>query len=67
MASAMPETLVAKIVALPVDRIAEVEDFVDFLAQRESERAESRGMSAVSNAAFAAVWSNPADDAYDVL
>ena len=67
VASAVPKALVAKIVALPTDRIAEVEDFVDFLAQREAERAASRAMATASNPAFAAVWTNPEDDAYDAL
>ena len=67
MAAAMPNTLIAKISALPVDRIAEVEDFVDFIGQREGERALSRAAGAASIPAFAAVWSNPEDDVYDAL
>lgn len=35
----IPETLIRKIGALPVARIAEVEDFVDFLAARANRRA----------------------------
>lgn len=67
MAAAMPKALVAKISALPADRIAEVEDFVDFIGQREAERAVSRAVTAASIPAFAAVWDNPADDVYDAL
>jgi len=59
--------LIEKIGALPVDRIAEVEDFVDFLRSREQDRALSRAASAASEPAFAAVWENPEDDVYDDL
>lgn len=31
MANARPKTLIDKISALPLDRIAEIEDFVDFI------------------------------------
>ena len=31
-----PETLIEKIKKLPPERVAEVEDFVDFIAQRNS-------------------------------
>jgi len=61
------QTLVAKIQALPADRVAEVEDFIDFIAAREQERALVRAAAATSAPAFAAVWNNPEDDAYDEL
>lgn len=67
MATAMPHTLIAKISALPANRIAEVEDFVDFIGRREAERALSGAATAASLPAFAAVWDNPADDVYDAL
>ncbi|HLZ85123.1 MAG TPA: hypothetical protein VKQ54_16280 [Caulobacteraceae bacterium] len=63
----MSPALIEKIGALPVDRIAEVEDFVDFLRSREQDRALSRAASAASEPAFAAVWENPEDDVYDDL
>jgi hypothetical protein len=59
--------LIEKIEALPVERIAEVEDFVDFIRLREQERALTRAASAASTPAFAAIWSNPDDDVYDAL
>jgi hypothetical protein len=59
--------LIEKIAALPVDRVAEVEDFVDFLRSREQDRALSRAALAASEPAFAAVWENAEDDAYDDL
>ena len=61
------QTLIQKIQALPVERIAEVEDFVEFIAAREQERSLTRAAGAVSAPAFAAIWNNPEDDAYDAL
>ena len=55
------KTLIEKIEALPAERIAEIEDFVDFIRLREQERALTRA------AAFAEIWSNPEDDVYDAL
>ena len=59
--------LMEMIQALPPERIAEVEDFVAFITVREQERAPARAAVAASEPAFTAVWSNPADDAYDAL
>jgi hypothetical protein len=61
------KTLIEKIQALPAERIAEIEDFVDFIRLREQERALTRAATAASTASFAAVWSNPEDDVYDAL
>jgi len=61
------KTLIEKIEALPAERIAEIEDFVDFIRLREQERALTRAAAAASAAAFAAIWSNPEDDIYDAL
>ncbi|MGH7126319.1 MAG: hypothetical protein ACREFI_18230 [Stellaceae bacterium] len=61
------EALIEKIEALPAERIAEVEDFVDFIRLREQERALTRAGAATSAPAFAEIWNNPDDDAYDAL
>ena len=63
----MLETLIEKIQALPPDRIAEVEDFVEFIVIREQDRALTRAAATASGPAFAAVWNNSEDDAYDAL
>jgi hypothetical protein len=65
----MPNTqaLMEKIQALPADRIAEIEDFVEFIAAREHERSLIRAAASTSDSAFAAVWNNPEDDVYDAL
>lgn len=62
-----PQALLELIQALPPDRIAEVEDFVVFITEREQERAMSRAAAAASASAFAVVWNNPEDDVYDAL
>ena len=59
--------LIAKINTLPIDRLHEVEDFVDFLRSRDQDRALVRAAGAASAPAFAAVWDNPEDDAYDAI
>ncbi len=61
------KALIEKIEALPAERIAEIEDFVDFIRLREQERAVTRAAAAASAASFAAIWSNPEDDADDAL
>lgn len=61
------QALIEKINALPVDRLAEVEDFIDFLRSRDQDRALVRAASAASEPAFATVWNNPEDDVYDAL
>jgi hypothetical protein len=61
------KSLIEKITALPAERIAEVEDFVDFLGDREQTASIVRATSAASEPAFAAVWENPEDSAYDAL
>jgi len=61
------QTLIEKIRALPAERIAEIENFVDFIRLREQERALTRAAAETSVPAFAAIWSNPDDDVYDAL
>ena len=63
----LPAALIDKISALPTDRIAEVEDFVDFIGHREQEHILSRAAAAASTPAFASVWNNREDDIYDAL
>jgi hypothetical protein len=56
--------LIEKIQALPPERIAEVEDFVDFLRQREERRLVHAAMK-MSEEALAKVWNKSDDAAYD--
>ena len=61
------QKLLEKIKRLPPEKVAEVEDFVDFLSQRESVRDLARAASRLSEDAFAKVWDNQDDADYDRL
>lgn len=61
------ERLIEKLNALPPERRAEVEDFVDFLQSRESDRRLVLAASKVSEPSLQAVWDNDQDAAYDRL
>jgi hypothetical protein len=61
------QALIDKIKTLPAERISEVEDFVDFIRLRDRQRSLAGEAAAASEPAFAAIWSNPEDDAYDAL
>lgn len=61
------EELLAKIRRLAPERVAEVEDFVDFLRLRDEEQQLTCAASQLSEAAFAKVWENPDDADYDRL
>ena len=60
-------TLVEKIRSLPPESVAEVEDFVDFLRQRDENRHLVEAAARLSEEAFAAMWDNPDDADYDRL
>ena len=59
--------LLDKIRSLPPDKAAEVEDFVDFLRQREQDRKVTHAVTKLSEAAYRKVWDNPDDADYDRL
>jgi hypothetical protein len=61
------QVLLEKLRALPPQRRAEVEDFIDFLQNRETDQHLARSAAQVSEPAFKAVWDNPADAEYDRL
>ena len=65
--SSVSRLLIKKIESLPAERVAEVEDFVEFLRLREEERALTRAATTASSPRFAEVWSNPEDDVYNPL
>jgi hypothetical protein len=58
------EELIEKIKNLPPERVAEVEDFVDFIAQRD-ERRLVQAASRLSEESFRQVWDNEEDSVYD--
>jgi hypothetical protein len=61
------ETILEKLKELPPERLAEVEDFVDFLRTRADEGSLVRATTKRSEGAFAKVWENPEDADYDRL
>ena len=67
------QILIEKIATLPPQRLAEVEDFVDFLRAREAGKETERDSrlaaqsARASEPAFARVWDNDEDAAYDRL
>jgi hypothetical protein len=61
------QTLLDKLQQLPPERLAEVEDFVDFLRTREGDRALTRAAQKASEPALAKVWENEDDADYDRL
>ena len=65
--SATEQVLIEKIRQLPPQRLAELEDFVDFLRIREDEQRLTQAATRVSEASFAAVWDNDEDAVYDRL
>lgn len=64
--SATEQALLEKIRQLPPQRLAEVEDFVDFLRARE-ERRLTKAAAKASEPASAKAWDNDEDAAYDRL
>ncbi len=61
------QDLMEKIRKLPEDKLAEVEDFIDFLRQRQEEHRLAQAVTGASEVAFAKVWDNPDDAEYDRL
>ncbi len=59
--------LVDKLEALPPERIAEVEDFIDFLNSRNPDRRLIQAASQTAEPSLAQVWDNPDDAVYDQL
>ncbi|BAO29860.1 DUF2281 domain-containing protein [Sulfuritalea hydrogenivorans] len=63
--NATEQVLIEKLKQLPPQRLAEVEDFVDFLRTREDEQRLTQAAAKVAEESFAAVWNNDEDAAYD--
>lgn len=61
------QVLIEKLKTLPPERRAEVEDFIDFLQNREGDRRLVGAAAKASEPAFKAVWDNDQDAAYDRL
>jgi len=63
--TALESILIQKLQRLSTQRLAEVEDFVDFLQAREEDRQLVQAAAKAAEARFATVWDNDEDAAYD--
>lgn len=61
------ETLFKKICSLPPEKMAVVEDFVEFLGSRNEAAPLARAASKLSEKSFQKVWDNVEDGEYDNL
>ena len=61
------EQMIEKLEHLSPDRLAEVEDFIDFIQQRDRDKILRQDYARASEAAFAKVWDNDEDAIYDRL
>ena len=61
------QVIIEKLRALPPERVAEVEDFVDFLQSRSEARALTCAAAKLAEGAFGQVWNNESDADYDRL
>ncbi len=60
-------TLLDKLDQLPPERVAEVEDFVDFLRHKDQDRCLTQAATKVAEPSFQKIWDNPDDAVYDTL
>ena len=59
------QALIEKIKQLSPQRMAEVEDFVDFFRAREDDQRLTHAAAKASETSFGQVWGNDEDAAYD--
>lgn len=59
--------MMEKLEHLSPNHLAEVEDFIDFIQQRDRDRLLRQNYARASEAAFAKVWDNDEDAIYDQL
>jgi hypothetical protein len=67
LSASSDQVLIEKVKALPPERRAEVEDFVDFLQSRARDRRLVDATTKASEPALKSVWDNDQDAAYDRL
>jgi hypothetical protein len=63
--TASEQALIEKIKQLSPQRMAEVEDFVDFLRAREDDQRLTHAAARTSEPSLAQIWDNDEDAAYD--
>ena len=61
------QQLIDKLEALSPERVAEVEDFIDFIKQRDQDRQLAHAAMKAAEPSLHKVWDNPDDAVYDAL
>ncbi len=61
------ETMVKKLDHMSPERLAEVDDFIDFLIQRDRDTQLYKDFAQASESVFEKVWDNDDDAVYDSL
>lgn len=61
------QTLIKKIRSLAPEKVVQVEDFVDFLSQRNVDHYLTQAAARLSENVFQKIWDNPEDAEYDRL
>ena len=59
--------VIQKIRSLSPEKLSEVEDFVDFIRERDQNRGLLYAGNKLAEAAFIRTWDNPEDEIYDRL
>ena len=67
LSTGFERSIIEKLRTLPPERLAEVEDFVDFLCSRAERRSLVVTAAKLSETAFRNIWDNPDDADYDRL
>ena len=65
--SEQERSILQKIQGLSPDKLSQVEDFVDFLSQRDEDRKLVQAGSKLAEEVFNKVWDNDEDKEYDQL
>lgn len=61
------QQMMKKLEALPPAKVAEVEDFIDFLQARDSDRGLVQAAKAITEPRLKEIWDNADDAVYDRL
>ncbi|MBF0204699.1 MAG: toxin-antitoxin system, antitoxin component, Xre family protein [Desulfamplus sp.] len=59
--------IIEKIKSLPVDRVSEIINFIDFISQKNQEHKLLQAAGKMSEDVFKKVWDNSEDSVYDRL
>lgn len=60
-------TILDKLDKLSPERVAEVEDFVDFLQHKDQDQRLAQAATQIAEPSFKKVWDNPDDEVYDTF